>query len=97
MYPDQVNVWQINPSDVELTRDVWACFRHEKSSMIARMVQRLNNKLNSDVLDEDIDLVSAVQRGVHTSGYQPGPLAPKEKAVGWFADRIRADLGELPG
>jgi choline monooxygenase len=48
------------------------------------------------VLDEDIDLVAAVQRGVRTRGYEPGPLAPKEKAVAWFAGRIRADLGELP-
>jgi hypothetical protein len=24
----------------------------------------------------------------------PGPLAAKDGAVGWFADRIRADLGQ---
>jgi choline monooxygenase len=96
LYPDQVNVWQIIPDDVAVTRDAWACFRHEKSSMISRMVQRINNKLNSEVLDEDIDLVAAVQRGVRTTGYEPGPLAGKEKAVGWFAGNIRADLGELP-
>jgi Rieske 2Fe-2S family protein len=96
LYPDQVNVWQIIPADVAVTRDAWACFRHERSNLISRMVQRINNKLNSDVLEEDIDLVAAVQRGVRTRGYQPGPLAAKEKAVGWFAGNIRADLGELP-
>jgi hypothetical protein len=51
--------------------------------------------VNTGVLDEDIDLVAAVQRGIKTHGYHPGPLAAKEGAVGWFADRIRADLGEV--
>ncbi len=46
------------------------------------MVQRINNKLNSDVLDEDIDLVAAVQRGVRTRGYQPGPLAAQGEGGG---------------
>ena len=27
-----------------------------------------------------------------TRGYNPGPLSGREAAVGWFADRIRADL-----
>ncbi len=93
MYPDQVNVWQIIPSATDVTRDVWACFRHEKSGMIARMVQRINNRLNTEVLDEDIDLVARVQSGVATTGYEPGPLSAREAAVGWFADRIRNDLG----
>ena len=93
LYPDQVNVWQIQPAGTALTRDVWACFRHSRSGPVARLVQKVNNRLNTDVLDEDIDLVRAVQTGVTTTGYQPGPLSAREKAVGWFADRIRADLG----
>ena len=92
MYPDQVNVWQILPAGTALTRDVWACFRHERSGLVARVVQRINNRLNTDVLDEDIDLVARVQSGVATRGYEPGPLSAREVAVGWFADRIRADL-----
>ena len=94
LYPDQVNVWQIRPGGVALTRDAWACFRHSKSGMMARLVQRINNRVNSDVLSEDIDLVSRVQSGVATTGYEPGPLSAREAAVGWFADRIRADLGD---
>ena len=93
LYPDQVNVWQIRPAGTALTRDVWACFRHEKSGLMARMVQRINNKLNTEVLDEDIDLVRRVQTGIATTGYKPGPLSAREVAVGWFADHIRADLG----
>ena len=94
LYPEQVNVWQIQPAGAELTGDAWACFRHPSAGPLARWVQRLNNRLNTEVLDEDIDLVAAVQTGVRTRGYEPGPLSAREQAVGWFADRIRADLEE---
>lgn len=48
--------------------------------------------MNDLVNDEDLELVQAVQRGLHTDGYRCGPLNVRESAVGWFADRIRADL-----
>ena len=96
LYPDQVNVWQISPAGIAQTRDVWACFRQERSGPAARLVQRINNRLNTEVLDEDIDLVARVQTGIRTHGYEPGPLSAREVAVGWFADRIRTDLKE-PG
>ena len=96
LYPDQVNVWQIRPAGPELTADNWACYRHTSSGPVERLVQRINNKFNSLVLDEDIDLVGAVQTGTRTRGYAPGPLAEAESAVGWFADHVRADLAGEP-
>ncbi len=93
LYPDQVNVWQILPAGAEGTVDAWACFRHRSSGPLTRFVQRANNKINTLVLDEDVDLVSRVQTGTRTRGYLPGPLAAREVAVGWFAEHIRADLG----
>ena len=92
LYPDQVNVWQIRPAGVEATVDSWACFRPRRSGPLTRLVQRANNKLNTLVLDEDVDLVRGVQEGTRTRGYQPGPLSAREAGVAWFADRIRADL-----
>ena len=50
--------------------------------------------MNTLVLDEDIDLVDNVQQGLQTRGYLPGPLSRREAAVAWFADRVRADLGD---
>ncbi len=43
--------------------------------------------------DEDVELVSRVQKGLGTPGFEPGPLSRREAAVGWFADRVRTDLG----
>jgi Rieske 2Fe-2S family protein len=92
LYPDQVNVWQIAPDGVAATADRWACFRDPRSGPVTRLVQRVNQRLNTEVLEEDVDLVSAVQTGVRTRGYSPGPLSAREAGVAWFADRVRADI-----
>ncbi len=94
LYPDQVNVWKIMPDGVERTADLWASFRPPGSGPLTRFVQRLNHRLNADVLREDVDLVRRVQTGIHSHGYNCGPLSAREAAVGWFADRVRASLGE---
>ena len=92
LYPDQVNVWQIRPSGPEATDDHWACFREPNPGPLTRVVQRINQRFNTEVLDEDVDLVTAVQTGIRTHGYTPGPLAGREAGVAWFADRLRADV-----
>ena len=51
-------------------------------------------RLNTLVLNEDIDLVANVQHGLQTRGYTCGPLSARERAVAWFADRIRASLAD---
>ena len=94
LHPDQVTVWQMVPAGIDQTRDIWGCFGPRRRGPLTRIAQRLNHHVNGTVLDEDIDLVAAVRRGIRTRGYRPRPLADKERAVGWFADRIRADLGE---
>ena len=75
LYPDQVNVWQICPGGPNSTDDRWACFREPNPGPVTRLVQRINQRFNTEVLDEDVDLVSAVQTGIRTRGYRPGPLS----------------------
>ena len=95
LYPDQVNTWQMVPDGIGRTRDVFAGYRSARSGPRTRAVQRLNNWLNTLVLKEDIDLVKNVQLGLRTRGYRCGPLSGRESAVAWFAERVRADLGEI--
>ena len=97
LYPDQVNTWRLWPDGANVTRDEWGTFRHPGSPRSSRVVQRINNVLNTTVLKEDVDLVGNVQRGIRTRGYHPGPLSRREAAVGWFADRVRADLERAVG
>jgi Rieske 2Fe-2S family protein len=97
LYPDQVNTWQMLPDGVAQTRDTFACYRAPGAGARTRAVQWANHRLNTLVLDEDIDLVDNVQQGLATRGYRCGPLGAREKGVAWFADRIRADLAPALG
>jgi Rieske 2Fe-2S family protein len=97
LYPDQVNTWQLSPDGVGSTHDVVGCYRPAGSGARTRFVQWANQRLNTLVLDEDVDLVSNVQQGLQTRGYECGPLSERERGVGWFADRIRADLASALG
>ena len=92
LYPDQVNTWQMLPDGVGRTRDVFAGYRPAGRGPRTRFVQWLNRRLNTLVLDEDIDLVDNVQQGLQTRGYECGPLSRAGGRVAWFADRVRADL-----
>jgi Rieske 2Fe-2S family protein len=95
LYPDQVGTWQLLPNGVGSTRDVSASYRPDGASPRTRFVQWANQRLNTLVLDEDIDLVDNVQQGLQTRGYRCGPLSAREKGVAWFADRVRADLAPV--
>ena len=97
LYPDQVGYWQICPETTETSRDSYALLRPPAEPLRSRLVRRLNDRVNDLVNDEDLDLVRAVQRGLHTDGYRCGPLNIREAAVGWFADRVRADLAASGG
>jgi Rieske 2Fe-2S family protein len=92
LYPDQVNTWQLRPGGIATTLDVSASYRPPNSGARTRFVQWANQRLNTLVLDEDVDLVANVQQGLQTRGYECGPLSRREQGVAWFADRIRADL-----
>jgi choline monooxygenase len=95
LYPDQVNTWQMLPAGVSRTRDTFGSYRAPGADPRTRVAQWANQKLNSLVLDEDIDLVANVQQGLQTRGYQCGPLGAREAAVAWFADRVRESLGNV--
>jgi choline monooxygenase len=97
LYPDQVNSWQMLPDGVASTSDTFGSYRAAGADPRTRFVQWANQRLNSLVLDEDIDLVDNVQQGLQTRGYECGPLSKRETAVAWFADRIRRDLAPALG
>ena len=92
LYPDQVNTWQMTPDGVDRTIDVYAGYRPAATNPRTRLVQWANNRLNTLVAHEDIDLVDNVQQGLATRGYRCGPLSRRERGVAWFADRIRSDM-----
>jgi choline monooxygenase len=94
LYPDQVGIWRINPDGHLRTADLSLTLLPERAGLRTRAVQYANRKVNELVSDEDVDLVANQQAGLETRGFEAGPLSRREAALGWFADRIRADMAE---
>jgi choline monooxygenase len=94
LYPDQVGVWRITPDGPLRTADLSLTLLPRDAGLRTRLAQYANRKVNELVSDEDVDLVANQQAGLESRGFEPGPLSRREAALGWFADRVRADLGE---
>jgi choline monooxygenase len=93
LYPDQAGVWRIAPDGPLRSVDLALTLLPHNPGLRTRVVQFANRKFNQLVSDEDADLVANQQAGLETRGFEPGPLSRREAALGWFADKIRADLG----
>jgi hypothetical protein len=63
---------------------------------LAGHVSRLESTGSERAGRPRVDLVANQQAGLETRGFEPGPLSRTETALGLFADKIRADLGEDP-
>jgi choline monooxygenase len=94
LYPDQVGIWRIAPDGPLRSADFALTLLPPHAGVRTRAVQYANRKVNELVSDEDADLVANQQAGLETRGFEPGPLSRREAALGWFADMIRADLGD---
>lgn len=94
LYPDQVGVWRIAPDGPLRTADLNLTLLPARAGLRTRAVRYANRRVNALVNDEDVDLVANQQAGLETRGFEPGPLSRREAALGWFADKLRADLGE---
>jgi choline monooxygenase len=94
LYPDQVGIWRITPAGPLATEDLNLTLLPAGAGWRSRLVQQANRRINQLTSDEDADLVANQQAGLETRGFEPGPLSQRERALGWFADKIRADLGE---
>ena len=92
LYPDQVGIWRIGPKGHLATEDLALTLLPPEAGLRSRAVQFANRKVNELVSDEDVDLVANQQAGLETRDFVPGPLSNREAALGWFAEKIRADL-----
>ncbi|WP_020525526.1 aromatic ring-hydroxylating oxygenase subunit alpha [Catelliglobosispora koreensis] len=94
LYPDHVLAWSVTPQGVAQSGLPGAFYTKPGASRRTKLAQHLNIKIGWITNDEDAELVARVQQGMSTPGWSPGPLSRREAAVGWFADRIRKDVGQ---
>ena len=104
LYPELLDLFEVTPLDVNLTRVTMRYFGHRNPTPKDRLLRRLNLKINQPVNDEDRQLCERVQLGLKTTGYVPGPLSQIASSVHCFHDTVRKlipvaalDQAPLPG
>ncbi|WP_084729975.1 aromatic ring-hydroxylating oxygenase subunit alpha [Streptacidiphilus neutrinimicus] len=96
-YPDHVLAWTAIPTAPDRVAVGGAWYTKPGAGVRTALARRLNIHIGWITNDEDAELVARVQHGLGTPGFEPGPLSRRESAVGWFAERIRADLDGVDG
>jgi Rieske 2Fe-2S family protein len=89
IYPDQIDTWHLQPLGVRRTRAISTVYRPAEESARARLVRRTNWRLNSEVMDEDVELCDGVQEGLESLTYERGVLNRNEAALLQFHDLLR--------
>ncbi len=89
IYPDQVDFMQFIPVSATETMIREIAYVHPDSPRDMRAARYLNWRINRQVNAEDTALIEAVQRGMNSSSYRTGPLAPSEHCLISFGKRMR--------
>lgn len=103
LYPDMIDFFQLIPTGPGKCRIRGRCYRlpgDDRPEMKA--AQFLNYRINTQVQNEDDELVRSVQVGLASESYSGGILSEKEVCLRQFHDMVRellpvARLPEPPG
>lgn len=89
IYPDTIDVWQLQPAGVLRTRTTQILFRSPAEDLRDRLVRHINWRFNDEVMDEDVALCDGVQQGLGSLTYTRGVLNDNENAIAHFHDLLR--------
>jgi Rieske 2Fe-2S family protein len=81
IYPDQIDTWQLFPDGLRRTRTEARVYHSGNRSIRDRLVRTVNWRVNSKVMDEDVELCDMVQLGLESRTYERGVLNSNERAV----------------
>ncbi|MGB1403807.1 MAG: RHO alpha subunit C-terminal catalytic domain-containing protein, partial [Porticoccaceae bacterium] len=92
VYPEQMDFMQFIPISAgkTLIRELPYALPDERREV--QLARYLNWRINRQVNAEDTDLISRVQDGMGTSGFNSGPLAKTEVCLIDSAEKIRAAM-----
>jgi phenylpropionate dioxygenase-like ring-hydroxylating dioxygenase large terminal subunit len=94
VYPEQMDFFQVlpdGPGKCIIRGGVFGLPDDRREIGVARW---LNNRIGRSINNEDHWLCARVQRGIASSGYQPGPLSTIESWMLEFHDLIRERIPE---
>ena len=89
IYPEGMDFFQVLPLGVDRTLVRGAVYGLPDVGREERVMRLINKRIARLTNREDKELAEMVQRGLHTAGYTPGPLAVSEHCIEQFHDRIR--------
>jgi Rieske 2Fe-2S family protein len=89
IYPDMIDVWHTMPVSLGRTRSEWVVLAPPQEPRRNRLVRRVNMRINSLVMDEDVMLCDGVMRGLRSLTYERGVLNDNENAVWHFHEQLR--------
>jgi hypothetical protein len=88
-YPDLFVLFQVLPLGSDKSLIKATCYSPPDLSAEEREMQAINLELLDEANGQDKVLVERIQRGVRSSGYEPGPLALAESSVYRFHEYLR--------
>jgi Rieske 2Fe-2S family protein len=96
LYPHHVDTWQLDPLGLQSTRARTFTLVHPDAGPDIALARDLCHELQVDVMAEDVDITTRVQRGVRAPSYQGGILNDEqEPSVVRFQTKLRELLPRI--
>jgi Rieske 2Fe-2S family protein len=96
IYPHHIDTWQLEPTGLLTTRATTMTLVHPDEDDRARRARELMLELNVDIMGEDVEITTRVQRGVQAPSYHSGILNDEQEfSVIRFQRRLRELLPRI--
>jgi choline monooxygenase len=96
IYPHHIDTWQLEPVGLVKTRATTMTMVHPNETEQAKRARELMRELNVDIMGQDVDITTRVQRGVQAPSYHSGILNDEQEySVIRFQKRLRELLPRL--
>jgi len=96
IYPHHIDTWQLEPTGLLATRATTMTMVHPDEDDQARRARELMRELNVDIMGQDVDITTRVQRGVQAPSYHSGILNDEQEfSVIRFQRRLRELLPRI--
>jgi len=96
IYPHHIDTWQLEPTGLFSTRATTMTLVHPDEDDRARRARELMRELNVDIMGQDVDITTRVQRGVQAPSYHSGILNDEQEfSVIRFQQRLRELLPRI--
>jgi choline monooxygenase len=96
IYPHHIDTWQLEPMGLVKTRATTMTMVHPDEDEQAKRARELMRELNVDIMGQDVEITTRVQRGVQAPSYHSGILNDEQEySVIRFQQRLRELLPRI--